>query len=212
MGSWRDMESHVAGPEEVRQAIKSLTKAELVRLNHYAQNRLARLGALSWAYTGDDLLQEAMLSMLEEGRRYWRPEVVSLSDFLRGTMRSISSNWARKSVSDGPAVPASHVARPSDEGDHPVNFFDTVAAPGPNPEAELLNNEYQTPEQLVIEIEKLVKDELIPSVVLDEMKVGKKGPEIMKALGITEKELRAAQLMIYRRARARWPGGMPHVR
>lgn len=206
------MEGHIAGPEEVRLAIESLTKADLIRLNRYAENRVARLGSLAGARGADDLLQEAMLSLLEEGRRYWRPELVSLPGFLMGSMHSISSNWARQGACGGAPLRGADLIRPSAEGDDPPDFFDTVAAPHPDPELQMIDNECQTEEELILQIENLVRDDLIPSLVLDGMKAGMKGPDIMKALGITEKELRAAQRMIQRRVRARWPGGLPHVR
>ncbi len=206
------MEDHVASPEEVRQAIESLTVADYLRLNAYARNRIARLGSLVGSHGADDLLQEAMLSLLEEGRRYWRPERVSLTDFLMGTMRSIGSNWARKGARGDAPLHGADLMPPSEEGGDPPDFFDTLAGPGRNPELQLVDNEYQTEAELIQEIENLVKDDLIASFVLDEMKTGRKGPDIMKALGITEKELRAAQRMIQRRVRARWPGGLPHVR
>lgn len=206
------MEDHVAAPEDVRRAIESLTDADFIRLNRYAENRVARLGPLAGTQGADDLLQEAVLSLLEEGRRYWRPELIRLPNFLMGTMRSIASNWARKGASGQAPMLATDLVRAPSEGDDPPDFFDTVAAPGPSPEQQLINNESQTAGELVREIERLVNDDLLASVVLDEMEKGKKGPDIMKALGITEKEVRAAQRMIQRRARARWPGGSPYVR
>lgn len=206
------MEDHVAGPEDVRKAIEALTDADFIRLNRYAENRIARLGPLAGTHEADDLLQEAVLSLLEEGRRYWRPESVSLPNFLMGTMRSIASNWARKSASGQAPTLAADLVRLSNEGDEPPDFFDSIAAPDPSPEQQLMNNEYQTERELIQEIESLVKDDLMATVVLDGMKTSMKGPDIMKALGITEKELRAAQRMIQRRVRARWPEGLPHGR
>ncbi len=205
------MEGHIASPEEVRQAIESLTEVDYLRLNAYARNRIARLGSLAGSHGADDLLQEAMLSLLEEGRRYWRPERVSLTDFLMGTMRSIGSNWARKGARGDAPLHGADLMPQSEEQDDSGDFFDTIPGQGPDPEMQLVNNECQTLENLIQEIEGLVEDDLTASVVLDEMKAGKKGPDIMKALGITEKELRAAQRIIQRRVRARW-GGLPHVR
>ena len=79
---------------EVLSAIGALAESDSMRVQKYAQNRIARIGP--WAANGrtaDDLRQMAVFSVLD-GTRTWDPKKVDLPGLLMGAMRSISSAWA----------------------------------------------------------------------------------------------------------------------
>ena len=77
-------------PEEIEQAIKTLSKADLTRLNQIAQVR-AR-GNLK--QDAEDLLMEALTRILAGGRKW--PRNVALVPFFSEVMRSIASDWRRQ--------------------------------------------------------------------------------------------------------------------
>ena len=56
----------VASPDEVRQAIASLTEAESVKLRRLAERAAFRLRRKVWGAAAKDILQEAMLRVLQE--------------------------------------------------------------------------------------------------------------------------------------------------
>lgn len=201
-----------ASLEDIRQAIRSLTEADWVALNTYAENRIRRIGLSASNRDAHGLLTEAMNSLLETGRRHWYPGKVDLPGFLMGAMWSISSNWARKGVSGQGEISDADLLRISEIGENSRRTTQSAQASGPGPEDQLLQNDCQTEEALVEEIETLFKDQLLASLILDGWKAGMKGPEIIEALNIDETQYRTAVRLIRRRIAARWPKGMPYVR
>src|SRR5215470_3927993 len=85
-----------ATADEVRRAIGSLTAADMAKLGSFADVLAFKVRRRAWGVGGGDLLQEAIIALLEEGRRNWHPDRVELLAFLFGAMRSIASNWGRK--------------------------------------------------------------------------------------------------------------------
>src|SRR5689334_24310988 len=91
-------DERIATPEEVWSAVQSLTDADSTRLKAVAEALAFRLRSYVWGTGGADLLQEAVISVLQ-GNRKWRPSRVDLVRLLVGAMRSIASNWKdRKST------------------------------------------------------------------------------------------------------------------
>jgi hypothetical protein len=206
------LQDHEASLEDIRRAVQSLTEADMIKLSAYANNRIRRIGLSASGRDAHQLLTEAMNSLLESGRRHWYPDKVDLPGFLIGAMWSISSNWARKGARGEVEINETSLIRFSDAGEDPSGFRKIAHSQGPDPEEQLLQSELQTEERLVEEIESLFKDHLLASLILDGWKAGMKGPEIIEALNIDQKEYRTTARLIRRRISTRWPKGMPDVR
>jgi hypothetical protein len=201
-----------ASLEDIRRAFQSLTEADRVKLEAYAENRIRRIGRSAANRDAHLLLTEAMNSLLEAGRRHWYPEKVDLVGFLMGAMRSISSNWARKGAKGVLEISETDQIRCSDAGEELTSALKLARSPDPNPEEQLLRGEFQTEEQLAEEVEGMFKDRYIASLILDGWKAGMKGPEIIEALNISKKEYETETRLVRRRIDERWPKGMPYVR
>jgi hypothetical protein len=200
-----------ASLEDIRRAIQSLTEADMVKLQRYADNRIHRIGKSASNRDAHLLLTEAMNSLLEVGRRHWYPDRVDLVGFLIGAMRSISSNWARKAVEGGVLeISETDQIRISDAGEEQSALAKTPS-PSLDPEQQLIQQECQTEDQLIEEIANLFKDRYLASLILDGWKAGMKGPEIIEALNIDATEYRTEVRLVRRRIATRWPKGMPHV-
>lgn len=201
-----------ATPDEVRLAIESLTEADMAKLYAFAEILLFKVRRHTWGVGAGDLLQEAMVSLLDEGRRNWRPERVSLVGFLIGAMQSIASNWKRKGAGgEKPPKLASDLGSLDERGEEIPTALDTTKDEQPNPEKALLAREQATEEQLIAEIEELFKGDVVASLVLNGWKNGMKGPEITASLEISRKEFAAAVRRIRRAVGVRWPEGKPYV-
>jgi hypothetical protein len=206
------LQDREASLEDIRQAFQSLTEADMVKLDAYANNRIRRIGLSASGRDAHHLLTEAMNSLLETGRRHWYPDKVDLPGFLIGAMWSISSNWARKGARGEVEISDTDLIRFSDAGEESRSSRKLARSQNPSPEEQLLQSECQTEEQLVEEIENLFKDHLLASLIIDGWKAGMKGPEIIEALNIDEKQYRTTVRFIRRGIAARWPKGMPYVR
>jgi len=206
------LQDHEASLEDIRQAFRSLTEGDMLRLDAYANNRIRRIGLSASGRDAHHLLTEAMNSLLETGRRHWYPDKVDLPGFLIGAMWSISSNWARKGARGEVEICETDLIRVSDTGEDSARSRRSAQSQDPSPEEQLLLNEAPTEEQLVEEIQNLFKDHLLASLTIDGWKAGMKGPEIIEALNIDDNEYRTAVRLIRRRIATRWPTGMPYVR
>lgn len=123
-------EEKAATPDQIRAAIESLTEADFERLDEFAKNRVRRLGPKAARITAGELLNEAVISILD-GTRRWNPEKVDLPGLLIGAMRSITSNWARKYDPDEGLVLESDLKRPGSDGEAGTTVFDTAESKSP---------------------------------------------------------------------------------
>ena len=89
----KDMEN--TAPEQLRDAIQSLTPRELLRLRRYAEFAILKLGHGSAPETADDLIQETVLRILKS-ERLWNPADVSFVAFFIGCMKSIAWSWHKR--------------------------------------------------------------------------------------------------------------------
>jgi DNA-directed RNA polymerase specialized sigma24 family protein len=71
---------------DIAQAIKTLTVQQKTALT-----KLARAYAMKTSFSHEDLLQEALMRVLD-GRREW-PRIIDAVPFLAGVMRSIAWDW-----------------------------------------------------------------------------------------------------------------------
>ena len=82
----------VASPDDVRQAIASLTEAESVKLRRMAEGASFRLRRKVYGADPKDILQEAMFRVLH-GKRHWKPQKVDFVGLLLGMIKSIEFEW-----------------------------------------------------------------------------------------------------------------------
>ena len=85
----------VAGPDEVRGAIVSLTEAESVKLKRLAEGAAFRLRRHVWGKGANDILQEAIHRVLDN-KRHWKPQKVDFIGFLAGVIASIEYDWRER--------------------------------------------------------------------------------------------------------------------
>lgn len=166
-----------ATPEEISLAIESLTEAELVKVRRFAAYRVRALGPEKPGRAADELIKEALLSLLE-GNRRWNKEKVSFFTFLSGAMRSISSHWREQDL------------QPRME--HP-DVLTTLTSDAPDPEAAL-NGKQQW--ALILSIFADDEDSL---ALLPEMAQGLSGPEVRARIGWTANRYEATLKRVRRK-------------
>jgi DNA-directed RNA polymerase specialized sigma24 family protein len=203
-------EEKAATPDQIRAAIESLTEADFERLDEFAKNRVRRLGPKAAGITARELLNEAVVSILD-GTRRWNPEKVDLPGLLIGAMRSISSNWARKYDPDEEPVLESDLKRPGSDAEAGTTVFDTAESKEPNPEQVLLASEPSREQLLIERIEQLFTDDPDANWVLECWADGMDGPAIKQLLDWTETQLNTTVRRIRRKIRAKGITGESYV-
>lgn len=193
-----------ATAHQISREIEVLAEYDYVRLKVYAQNRIFRIGPhAANGRTGDDLLQEAVIRLLD-GTRHWDPENVDIAKCLIGTMRSIASAWAahRKRNAARPEYAAieSEWAKKGESENH-SSPFDMVKADGLNTEERAIEKDNEAERKtLADEIEASCAGDQAASMVIVRVQSGMDGPAIQKDLGWTPSEYRATVRRIQRRA------------
>ncbi len=196
----------IATPQEVEQAYEALTSIELIRLRNFAQRRIRGLGRMALGRSAEGLLQEAITLVLQE-KRHWKSENVAFPQFLAGAIRSISSNWRAKFQRREARL---------GQGDDVVIREISLATDSDDAELQLISPE--TDQQRTLEakdqvewLQDLVKDHLYASAILDQMMLGRTGPETQAELGITQNEYESTVKWIRNNARKAIGGRNMHV-
>lgn len=192
--------------EDISGAIDELGQADLVRLNHFAANRIYRIGPrAACGRAGDDLLQTAVERLLD-GKRHWYPEKTGILRCLLGVIRSISSAWAgslkRNASSPEYATLEADLIREGEEGEE-LSPFDALGAGNgaPNVEEQAIEAETEAERKAhADEIEASCADDEPASIVILGWQSDMDGPAIQKDFGWTETEYRTTVRRIQRRA------------
>ena len=187
-----------ATPDEVDAAIRALTSSELLKLKKYADDRADFLGPKAGGRTGDDLLQIAIVDILELTRR-WNKGKVMFAGFLKGAMRSISSNWARSYKETETAELDTDLLRENEEGEL-YSPLDTARDRDPDPEMQL------SAKQTLKQIEALFADDEEAQMVLMAAQDGCTPPEVRELLDLSQTEYNTVVTRIRRRSRAAFIG------
>lgn len=201
----------VAGPDEVREAIDSLTEAESVKLKRLADGAAYRLRRYVEGTDGGDILQEAIQRVLEN-KRHWKPQKVDFPGFLAGVISSIEFDWRKQGKRGDIPVLETDLPTQNADGDEMPNAIESAVDHRPSPEHQLAVGEELTQEELFQQIEALLSEDSLASLIFSERRRGTKGPEIMKALDLTRTEYDTAVRRMDRAIQKNWPEGMPHVR
>jgi DNA-directed RNA polymerase specialized sigma24 family protein len=181
-------EGTTATRQEVEQAIKSLSHADLLRLRRFAMALVKGLGRARQGRDHEDLLQEAIASFLEGTEnggtgRCWNMNI-EFRTALCGAMRSIASHWKEKYS----------CRQASLESDLP-NGGPEVANGSPfegSASRATAADDALCAQQEADRIMHLFRHDFGATQVLHGWTKGMTGPEIMKAAGITEQEYAAA--------------------
>ena len=123
-------EEQAATPDEIREAVDSLSKADWYRLRKFAEYYIFLLSDKAGDRGGSDLLNEAFKRLLE-GSRKWDKTKVDFMGFLFGTMESIADSWQRKKVTPTEVpVLASSLVTDNEEGEpsDPAEQFQSANA------------------------------------------------------------------------------------
>jgi DNA-directed RNA polymerase specialized sigma24 family protein len=183
---------------EVREAIGSLTDAELTRLGRYAWWRVQAIGKGARGNKHEDLLQEAIVRTLD-GRRTWNRSAVDFIGHLIGVIRSIASEWAESLEAERHEEPLleTELVRNPDGTD--VNPFQSVVSPAPGFEKTF------EAQDSVSFIREFFRDDPEVLEIMEGLAAELKGPEICEILGIS----RTAYETVMRRLRRSLPKIFP---
>jgi hypothetical protein len=201
----------IAGPEEVRQAIGSLTEAESVKLHRLSEGAAYRLRRRVFGVDGKEIWNEVVRRVLG-GQRHWKPQKIDFVGFLAGIIKSIESEWREQAKHPETPVLEADLPETNSDGDSMPNAVQQAADPRPNPEQQLIESAALTQEQLFQQIEELFSEDSLAALIFSEWQRGTKGPEIMKALDLCRQEYDTAVRRMDRAIQKRWPEGMPYVR
>lgn len=198
----READEPAATIEEITTAINSLTKGELIRLRKFAYRRYWTLGRRGAGLSPEDLLQNALVAVLE-GRRKWKKNRVDFVRLLLGVIQSLSSH-----IVEGKAADAFDdvVAYEAPDEDH--DALDRLPSPSaPTPEEVLENDELEREAvALDAQIRDHFKDDDHALMVYEGLCENMKPAEI-RGCGLSEKEFDAAQKRLKRGVRKIAEGG-----
>jgi DNA-directed RNA polymerase specialized sigma24 family protein len=175
--SRRIPEDKAASHDEINAAIDALTDYEIGRLLQYARWRVRGLGRKSLGQNHEDLLQEAMTATLDDRRR-WNKESISFFNHLIGAMRSISNHWGER-FDPSEAYLASELITISPTGEELDPMLEAIS-PATDVEDETIARDEVT------NIEKLIAERPLAWLIMDGLVDRMTGPEIQKALEITQ--------------------------
>jgi hypothetical protein len=167
-----------ATPAQMTAAIEALTVADWGRLRRYGDYRILKLGPKADGQRSDDLLQTALLDLLEDRRR-WDTDKIRFVPFLCGAMRSISSNWARGYEADESPALEADLRRENEEGEQ-FSPVDNVPVCRPNPEEGLEDT------QTLAAIEQLFKSDEDALKVLVAWQEGYDPPGVRELWGLSQ--------------------------
>jgi DNA-directed RNA polymerase specialized sigma24 family protein len=206
----RSKSEKVATVDEISEAIEKLLPEEWAKLYAYGKNRAHMMALYGGALDEKDLVQNAIIALLEE-RRTWNPKKVTFIGVLMGAMKSIASNYKQKSLKSGYSVPESQLA-PVDEDDESESLVELHPDSRLNPEQQILASEEE--EEAVRFVEDLyafLGEDLEALLVMDCWKEGLSGTEIIQTLEIDRKAYETIVRRIRRKSTAQWPKGSSHV-
>ncbi len=170
-----------ASPAEITAAINGLSEVELVRLRQYASARVRLLGRKAGTETGDDLLQAAITDLLQDNRR-WDKANVSFMGFLFGSMKSISSNWAKTYAAEEDPIRETDLKQDDSDGKPSRNPLERHASAASSAEDRLINR------ATLQQIETLFKDDQEAQMVLAAWEDGCDPPGVRELWDLTQNQ------------------------
>ncbi len=190
-----------ATAEEIIQASEKLTQAERAKLYSFARNRARMMALYGSDVTEEDLVQEAIVALLEQ-RRHWNPKKVDFVGVVMGAIRSIASNYKAAAKGGGFALPDSQLRSPdSDEDEEAVSLIGNYPDHSAGPEqVAIVSN-------MLSEVYELFVDDPEALVIMDGWRDNMSGTEIIEALEIDRTAYETIARRIRRTVAAHWPKG-----
>ena len=206
----RSKSEKIATVDEISEAVEKLLPEEWVKLNAYGKSRARFMALYGGAYDGPDLVKEAIIALLEE-RRTWNPKKVNFVGVLMGAMKSIASNYKKKSLASGYSLPDSQVSTEEEDGEA-VSLIEQHPDSRLSPEQQVLVKErLEATTALVADIYELFQDDAEAQLVMDGWRDGMSGTAIMETLEIDRTKYETIVRRIRRKSTARWPKEGNHV-
>jgi hypothetical protein len=175
--------------EDVERAVESLSPTDRVRLENFAKYKIRGLGRKAASRDHADLLREAITSTWigagdsNEGRR-WRKKDITFFVHVLGAMRSIASHW-KAAADEEEAYLDSELTIETEDGEM-LSPIENAPSAGADPERTLAAKE-----QLGV-IYRLFQGDDDAAMVLEGIREGWSGPEIMEHLGLPKNRYEAA--------------------
>jgi hypothetical protein len=189
----KDSTDIAATRDEIVLAIEALTTSQQRRLEKFSKYKILGLGRKGRAHDYKELQQEAFTSTLlgieseKDGRRWYKKRVDFVGHLL-GAMRSIASHWAEAFDEDEPLLDSEMTIENEDgEISSPMARAQSTA---PDQERTFLAKEK------LAEILHLFQDDDEAVLVLEGIREGWTGPEIMGGLGLSKDKFEAAMKRI----------------
>ncbi len=201
----------VATVDEVTEAIGKLRPEDWAKLAVFAETRAKFMTLYGAAVNGDDVMQRAIVELLES-RRSWNPKKVTFVGVVLGAMKSIAFNHKAKSLRNGYSVADSQLAGNEDEEDQGQTPLEVLADTRPAAELQMALTERVTEVRLFVEgIYEFFEADAEAQLVMNEWLEGKSGTEIIVDLGIDRSAYETIAKRIRRKSTARWPKGSSYV-
>lgn len=180
-----------ATPQDIEAAIEGLTPPNTQRMRRVCRDWLFVLRHYGGCRdTVDDLLQSAIIKVLD-GTRRWNKTKVDFVGLVVGIIQSDASHTLERytrSVANMESIPESDLVKVTEEVDN-CNPLDNIAVNPKSPEEELIDREIkQEKVDLVGRVLVLFEDDEEASEVLLYRLDGLTGPEIKKRMGLSTKE------------------------
>ena len=181
-----------ADRSDIDQAISSLSVVEERRLEQYARYKIRGLGRKAGSHTFEDLLNEAITAILigaekPDAGRHWRKTEVDFVKFVAGVMRSIASHWGESFEEQ--EYRNSDLTVESEDG-QVVSPIDMASSSQPSQERTAIAKEELTA------VLKLFEDDDDAILIVEALREGMTGPEIVEQLGMPKKQFEAGMKRI----------------
>lgn len=180
--------------DEITDAINSLTRVQLKRLEKYARWRVKGLGRKKVGRDWEDLFHETIASFYSEDGRRWNKEKVDFVKALTEAMRSISDKWKRSFDEDEPHLESELITT-------------SLSGEESNPMAAISTSNWNIQNELEIKkkietVENILTERELASLILLGMKDEMTGTEIRADLGISKTQYETEMKWIRRTLRA----------
>jgi DNA-directed RNA polymerase specialized sigma24 family protein len=192
-----------ASPGDIERALKALTLEDSERIRQYATNRIQRIGRAANGRSEKDLMQEALIRLVD-GRRHWNKVSITFTQCFIGVIRSIASEWAghRERNKELPeyAQLEADLTKTDQEGKN-TSPFDSLSETGLNAEQGLIRAEVSAEceaqnKTLVKEIEAAFANDDEASILILGFQDGMDGPTIRAEFDISEQQFKTTMRRI----------------
>lgn len=192
----RSADEPPATTDEIVAAIQALKPGELIRIRKFAYRRYWTLGRRGAGLCPEDLIQDAMMAILD-GRRKWRKSRVDFVMLLIGVIKSLSSH-----IVDGKARDAFDEVVDYQAPEEDTDALDRMSSPAALSPEEQLEAEQLEQEATALDgkIQDHFKDDDHALIIYQGLCESMKPAEIREC-GLSEKEYDAAQKRLKRGVR-----------